>query len=148
MLLSEPSQKLWFQVEVGSIYACLAALLRDGLVSEISVDRHGNRPERTNYRITLDGRVHLRDLIKEAWSHLPSMTEPINTALAATTELDASEFTGFLLDREFALTERLRQIESASRSAHSQAMVRRVKRLTEAELDWVHSELGEHEENE
>ncbi len=46
----------------GTFYHTVSRLERDGLVEEVGVDRDGNRPERTTYRLTAAGRA-----AAEAW---------------------------------------------------------------------------------
>ena len=48
--------ELWADVHVGSLYGALKRLANEGLVREVRTERVGNRPERTVYEITADGR--------------------------------------------------------------------------------------------
>lgn len=49
----------------GSVYMVFEQLAKAGLVAEQETTRDGQRPERTVYRITGDGRAELRDWLKD-----------------------------------------------------------------------------------
>ena len=60
------------KVRPGSLYHAVNKLEEAGLVRAIGTDREGNRPERTTYEITDDGRSQFLDRIEEL------IAEPIN----------------------------------------------------------------------
>jgi DNA-binding PadR family transcriptional regulator len=49
------------KIRPGSLYHLVTRLANDGLVSVVGTEREGNRPERTTYEITADGRDALQD---------------------------------------------------------------------------------------
>ncbi len=51
------------KVRPGSLYHCVDRLHRDGLIRATGTERAGNRPERTTYEITDDGRTALADAL-------------------------------------------------------------------------------------
>ncbi|MEU7628367.1 PadR family transcriptional regulator [Nocardia sp. NPDC049220] len=58
-------EDMLIKVRPGSLYHTVARLADQELVRSEGVDRAGNRPERTTYRITARGRDALRDRIAE-----------------------------------------------------------------------------------
>jgi DNA-binding PadR family transcriptional regulator len=71
-ILDDEGLRFWFPVEYGSIYAVLRSLVRGGYVETVAVEREGQRPERTRYAITREGRQHLAELLERAWRELPA----------------------------------------------------------------------------
>lgn len=53
------------RLNFGSLYSVVAALEREGFVRAADVERHGNRPERTVYRITGEGITEARAWLRE-----------------------------------------------------------------------------------
>lgn len=138
-ILDEASLRFWFQLEVGSIYAALASLCKQGLIVQEAVEREGKRPERTRYRITNDGRAALQDLVRDAWTDLPKLADPVNAAFAASSELDPAEIDGLMKLRQDALSARLEELDRLGPSAPAREMVERLRVLTQAEIDWIES---------
>jgi DNA-binding PadR family transcriptional regulator len=60
------------KVRPGSLYHAVNKLEEGGLVRAVGTDREGNRPERTTYEITEDGREQFLDRIEEL------IVEPLN----------------------------------------------------------------------
>lgn len=136
-ILDEASLRIWFPIEVGSIYAALASLERGGFIEEVSVEREGHRPERTRYRLRKEGREHLRELLRQAWGELPKLGDPFHMALAARSEFDEGEIAEFLAKREAALAQRLKDLERVASSAPAKEMAERARVMTRAELRWI-----------
>ena len=101
------------------------------------VEREGQRPERTRYRITQSGREHFRELLRKAWSEPARIADSLNLALAARAELEEGEAVTLLSDRRDALRNRLLEVERVQSSAPDPEMVDRMRILTQAELTWV-----------
>ncbi|MFB9661894.1 PadR family transcriptional regulator [Glycomyces mayteni] len=53
------------KVKWGSLYSVVAALEKRGLLEAAGTAREGNRPERTVYRVTAEGRAELADWTRE-----------------------------------------------------------------------------------
>ena len=68
-ILDEETLAVWFPTRVGSIYAVLRTLVREGQVEAVAVEREGQRPERTRYAITAQGRRHFEDLLTREGLH-------------------------------------------------------------------------------
>src|SRR5690606_12874419 len=77
-------------VTSGTIYHTVARLVKWGLAAEVGVDRDGNRPERTTYRITDAGSDALRDWVRR---ELPRIDRPaeFRVALAEAAGLERDE---------------------------------------------------------
>jgi len=142
-ILDEGSLRFWFPIEIGSIYAVMRSLERGGFIEEERVERDGQRPERTRFRITKTGRAHFKDLLRKAWSEPEKQSEPIDLALAARSELEEGEIVQLLTEREQALRERLAEVAQMAPSAPASAIPDRIRRITQAELDWVETLLAE-----
>jgi DNA-binding PadR family transcriptional regulator len=142
-ILDDEGLRFWFPIELGSIYAVLRSLVSGGYVTVVAVEREGQRPERTRYAVTREGREHLRELLARAWRELPSPADPFQLALAARSELSEAEVEELLLERVAALEERISQLDRLARSAPALAMVERQLAVTTAELDWARAHLEE-----
>uniref|UniRef100_UPI002457CCC0 PadR family transcriptional regulator n=1 Tax=Nocardia brasiliensis TaxID=37326 RepID=UPI002457CCC0 len=64
-LLIARREDVLVKVRPGSLYHTVARLAEQHMVQSEGVDREGNRPERTTYRITEGGRTALRARIAE-----------------------------------------------------------------------------------
>lgn len=86
----------------GTMYHTVARLERCGLVAEVGTDRDGNRPERTTYRLTADGRDAANEWVRR---ELPRIDRPeqFRVALAEAHNLDLDEVVALLRVRRDAL---------------------------------------------
>ena len=87
-ILDDEALRFWFPVEYASIYSVLRSLVRGGYVESVAVEREGQRPERTRYAITPEGRRHLAELLERAWRELPPVGDVTALALAARSDLE------------------------------------------------------------
>ena len=72
----------WGGVSVGALYRELRAMEREGLVEATRTEKVGNRPERTVYAITDEGRLELTALREQAIKPpLASGPDPLGVAL-------------------------------------------------------------------
>jgi DNA-binding PadR family transcriptional regulator len=72
----------WGGVSVGALYRELRAMEREGLVEAARTEKVGNRPERTVYEITDEGRLELTALRDQAIKPLlASAPDPLGVAL-------------------------------------------------------------------
>ena len=72
----------WGGVSVGALYRELRAMEREGLVEAARTEKVGNRPERTVYAITDEGRLELTALREQAIKPpLASGPDPLGVAL-------------------------------------------------------------------
>ena len=79
--------ELWADVHVGSLYGALKRLANEGLVREVRTERVGNRPERTVYEITPDGRRALTVLREQALREFDHHNDPFDLALTQSRDL-------------------------------------------------------------
>jgi len=144
-ILDDETLRFWFPVEYGSIYSVLRTLERRGYVKALAVEREGQRPARTRFEITSEGREHLRDLLRQAWLELPNPAEPFQLALAARSELQEEEVERLLAERRDALRARLAHLDELARSAPAPELAERQRALTLTELQWVEQQIGREE---
>jgi DNA-binding PadR family transcriptional regulator len=71
----------WGGVSVGALYRELRAMEREGLIEAQRTEKVGNRPERTVYAITDEGRLELTTLREQAIRPLVSGLDPLGVAL-------------------------------------------------------------------
>jgi DNA-binding PadR family transcriptional regulator len=136
-ILDEGSLRFWFPIEVGSIYAVLRSLAKGEFIEEEIVEREGQRPERTRFRITKAGPAHFQELLRKAWSEPEKPSDPIDLALAASSELEKGELERLLSERASVLQARLTMVEKMASSAPAPEIADRIRLLTQSELDWV-----------
>jgi DNA-binding PadR family transcriptional regulator len=136
----------WADVAVGALYGALKRLANEGLVSEVRTERVGNRPERTVYEITPDGRRALAAVREAALRELAMPNDPFDLALAQSRDLPEEHLTQVVATRLAGLkvaeaSARL-QAETADpylNEAERMIIAHRIERIA-AEVRW-HSEL-------
>ena len=72
----------WANIAYGSIYFSLAKMASEHLVEVVSTDERGNRPARTVYAITNDGREQFARLLRELWWDYRPAIDPFRVALS------------------------------------------------------------------
>src|SRR6202044_3441361 len=72
--------ELWTDIQVGSVYGALKRLANEDLIREIRTERVGNRPERTVYEITSEGRRALAAIRHQALRDLDRHYDPFDLA--------------------------------------------------------------------
>ncbi len=140
-ILDEETFAVWFPTKVGSIYAVLRTLAREGYVRAVAVEREGQRPERTRYEITPEGRRHFEDTLRKAWVGVPGFVDPVDLALSAEAELDEREVDELLGARIAGLRERLELLSRSARAAPASEIAERRRALVRAELEWAETTL-------
>ena len=127
----------------GSFYTVIGNLEKHGLIAGVESSRSGNRPERTTYRITDDGREELVDWVRELVSTPRPEESGFRAGLSVLPVLHPDEATALLRQRAERLEARL----GADR-AEIDALRGRIPRLflieseydfalIQAEIDWV-----------
>jgi DNA-binding PadR family transcriptional regulator len=140
----------WGGVSVGALYRELRAMERDGLVEAARTEKVGNRPERTVYAITDEGRLELAALREQAIKpSLASGPDPLGVALLfAADGVDRAELRRTLRARRDMLAiwvaevkaEREELIAKGYLDELAAAVMRRGILHMEAEIGW-HDEL-------
>jgi DNA-binding PadR family transcriptional regulator len=136
----------WAGIKPGSLYGALKRLAGEGLIREVRTERQGNRPERTVYEITPEGRRSLNALHDEALHQVVSYDDPFDLALTLSRDLAEEDLQQIVADRLAAL----RVQESSGRHRIERAdpylneaerlVLRHVMERTVAEVRW-HEEL-------
>lgn len=109
----------------GAVYHAIERLERDGLVREVGVDRGGNRPERTTYEITDEGRAVHRsrtlDLVEDTSREYPRF--PVGLALLH--DLSLEEAVASLTARRKALSATVEEGRTSITGALDRGLPRR-----------------------
>jgi DNA-binding PadR family transcriptional regulator len=140
-ILEDEGLGFWFPIDYASIYTVLRTLAKGGLIKAAAVEREGQRPERTRFRITREGRRHLAELLEQAWREPRGLADPLQLALAARSELTEDSIQSLLMERVASLQTRLESLERMARSAPAVEMVDRQMALTQAELGWARTQV-------
>jgi DNA-binding PadR family transcriptional regulator len=95
--------EIWTDIRVGSVYGALKRLASEGLVREVRTERVGNRPERTIYEITSEGRRALSAVRDTALRDLAHHHDPFDLALAQSRDLAEEDLGQIVANRLAAL---------------------------------------------
>lgn len=98
-LLMARSDDRIVKVRPGSLYHAVDRLAEQKLVEELGTDREGNRPERTTYRVTDEGRAALTNRIAEILATPTREYPQFVLALSEIHNLNASDATALLRRR-------------------------------------------------
>ncbi len=118
--LRERREDRLVKVRPGSLYHCVERLARRGYAQPCGTECVGNRPERTTYRLTDDGRAALRGWIRTRLSAVENSYPPLPLALAEAHALSPDEVRERLEMRLVAIDDELRQVDEglAHRRSH------------------------------
>jgi DNA-binding PadR family transcriptional regulator len=138
--------EVWAGVKPGSLYGALKRLASEGLIREVRTERQGNRPERTVYEITREGRRSLSALHDEALHQVVSYNDPFDLALALSRDLAEEELSQIVADRLSVL--RVQESSGRHRIERADPYLNEAERMvlrhlldrTAAEIHW-HEEL-------
>jgi DNA-binding PadR family transcriptional regulator len=135
----------WGGVSVGALYRELRAMEREGLIEAARTEKVGNRPERTVYAITAEGRLELSMLREQAIRQMEYGPDAIGVALLFTAdEVEREELRRILRARREILAIRVAEV-AADRDAllakghvdqFAAAIMRRSILHIEAEIRW------------
>ncbi len=132
----------------GTLYHTVARLTTAGLLAEVGTDREGNRPERTTYALTADGRDAVAHWVRR---ELPRIDRPaeFRVALAESHNLPRAEVAELLAIRREALAaehamHRDGLAKARSRKVPEQYLVEidRQAALLDADLRWTDAFLA------
>jgi DNA-binding PadR family transcriptional regulator len=118
----------------GTLYHTVGRLERSGLVTEVGIDRHGNRPERTTYALTPSGRASVGEWVRRELGRIDRPGE-FRIALAEAHNLDRDEVIALLRTRRAALS--AAQIELAAGREKAEAREVPEQYLLEVERELV-----------
>jgi DNA-binding PadR family transcriptional regulator len=96
--------EMWSEVRPGSLYSALHRMAAEGLIEALRTEQQGQLPARTVYGITTEGMRELQALRAEALQEVRLQPDPVDLALAMSSELDEETMRGYLEDRIRALS--------------------------------------------
>ena len=113
----------WVNVQPGSIYSALKTLERDGFIATASTDHAvmPNRPERTEYVMTIEGEKQFTKLLRTSWWQVERGAEPFFPAMCFLTAMTRDELLASLqarLSQQEAQVAELRFIRASIRDGH------------------------------
>jgi DNA-binding PadR family transcriptional regulator len=138
--------ELWSEVRPGSLYGALHRMADEGLVQALRTEQDGNRPARTVYEITPEGRKELQALRSEAFRQVGLRPDPVDLAVAMSDELAEEELRGLVEDRRRTLATQLeffkheRERGWADQTPSDDLILRHAIGRLASEIDW-HDEL-------
>ncbi len=132
----------------GTLYHTVARLTAAGLLAEVGTDREGNRPERTTYTLTADGRDAVAHWVRHELARIDHPAE-FRVALAESHNLPRPEVAELLAARREALAaehamHRDGLVKARHREVPEQYLVEidRQTALLDAELRWTDTFLA------
>jgi DNA-binding PadR family transcriptional regulator len=137
----------WTDIQVGSVYGALKRLANENLIREVRTEKVGNRPERTIYEITPEGRHALAALHDTALRELDRHYDPFDLALAQARGTPQEHLAQIVENRLGALRVQLASQHQAAEHADpylneaERMVIRHLISRTEAEIRW-HTELA------
>jgi DNA-binding PadR family transcriptional regulator len=90
-------------IQVGSLYGALKRMANEGLVREVRTERVGNRPERTVYEITPEGRQALTAIRDGILQQVSLPHDPFDLALKQARDMAEEDLAQVVADRLAAL---------------------------------------------
>lgn len=134
------------KVRPGTLYHAVGRLEEGGLVEATGIDRAGNRPERTTYRITGTGREALTERLQNM------LAEPVNEypsfphAIAEAHNLPADVVLELLDDRLASLEDQLGFLLRGEESVTARGIepkfwidIKYQQSMLRTEIDWIRS---------
>ena len=127
----------------GTVYHTVGRLQKLGLLAEQGVDREGNRPERTTYRVTEAGRNMVPEWVR---AELPRIDRPeqFRVALSEAHNLPPDEVVDLLQQRLAAITAQLTVLQHGLTKAEARGVpdlylieTRREAALLAADHQWL-----------
>jgi DNA-binding PadR family transcriptional regulator len=141
--------ELWANVKPGSLYGALHRMEAEGVITALRTEQEGNRPARTVYEITGEGRAELKAHLDEALAHSRLRPDPIDLALQVAVDMPLAELQAVLEERRAALAAeqaswlRLRAMADPFLTPMDKMTFRHTLLRLETELAW-HDELLAH----
>lgn len=138
--------ELWTDIKPGSLYGVLHRMQAEGIITAVRSEQEGNRPERTVYAITEEGRTEFAFLREKVLRDIKLRPDPVDLALQHTQDMSDDDLRTILENRRAAVAGELESWRQLQRAAapHIVGLERIIIRHTEArlraELEW-HDEL-------
>jgi len=139
--------EIWTDIQVGSVYGALKRLANEDLVREVRTEKVGNRPERTIYEITPEGRRALAAIRSAALRELDRHYDPFDLALAQSRDIPEEDLEQIVANRLAGLKVNLASMRQDAE--HAEPYINEAERMViqhlieraEAEVRW-HTELA------
>jgi DNA-binding PadR family transcriptional regulator len=132
-------------IQVGSLYGALKRMAREGLVREVRTERVGNRPERTVYEITPDGRQALSAIREEVLHKISLPHDPFDLALKQARDMAEEDLAQTVADRLVML--RAQELSWRHQAERADPYLNEAERMiTRHAIDRVATEVRWHEE--
>ena len=137
---------IWSAVKPGALYQALHRMAQDGAIEAVRVEQEGNRPARTIYQITEEGRQELEVLRNAALRSFQLRHDPVDVALQNIDQMPQEQLRAILQDRrsliaaEHAAWQHVYESATPHLRPIEQAIINHSLRRLEAELQW-HDEL-------
>lgn len=137
----------WTDIQVGSVYGALKRLANEDLIREVRTEKVGNRPERTVYQITPEGRRSLAAIHDAALRELDRHHDPFDLALAQSRSIPEEHLEQIVENRIGGLRVQLAEQRHAAEAADpyvneaERMVIQHLIERTEAEIRW-HTELA------
>lgn len=143
-LLLERHEDRIVRVTPGSLYRTVERLTADGFAQATGTEREGNRPERTTYAITPEGRIALvsriREILRAPINEFPSFALALAEAHNAPASAVCSDLRDHLevIDRELADIDCLVDKAKAQEVAEAYWVTADyIKHMNLAQQDWI-----------
>ncbi len=101
----------WTSIAFGSIYFALDKLAEEGFVEKVATEQKGNRPSRSVYQVTADGKTEFLRLLRETWQTVQQDYYEIDICLFFLNSLSIEEVSGYLSARLTRLEKSLGYLE-------------------------------------
>jgi DNA-binding PadR family transcriptional regulator len=109
--------EMWSDVRVGSVYGALKRMASEDLVREVRTERVGNRPERTIYEITPEGRRALAAVKDTVLRELERHDDPFDLALTQSADIADEDLEQVVANRLAGLRVRLSSLRHHAENA-------------------------------
>jgi DNA-binding PadR family transcriptional regulator len=132
-------------IQVGSLYGALKRMANEGLVREVRTERVGNRPERTVYEITPEGRQALSAIREEILHKIGLPHDPFDLALKQARDMAEEDLAQIVADRLAAL--RAQELSWRHQAERADPYLNEAERMiTRHAIDRAATEIRWHEE--
>jgi DNA-binding PadR family transcriptional regulator len=132
-------------IQAGSLYGALKRMAHEGLVREVRTERVGNRPERTVFEITPEGRHALSAIREEILQKISLPHDPFDLALKQARDLAEEDLGQIVADRLAGL--RAQELSWRHQAERADPYLNEAERMiTRHLIDRAATEIRWHEE--
>jgi DNA-binding PadR family transcriptional regulator len=138
------------KVSAGSLYRAVERLAADGFIAETGVEREGNRPERTVYAITPEGRDAVRSTLEQMLQEFVNEFPEFPVAIGEAHHLPPDRVAHLLEERVARIREFAALIDAGLGHIAAKGVARQyvldvhyTRAMLAAELDWLEHTIDE-----